>query len=464
MHVQFLGAVREVTGSSHLIVVNGKNILLDYGLFQGRREESMRKNRDAMCRPKNIDVVILSHAHMDHCGKLPVLVHEGFKGKIICTHATKDLTVPMLYDSAHIQEQDAFYFKKHKLPMAGGDKPLYVMKDVDATAKLLTGIDYHTKYPVTDDVDVRFYDAGHILGSAIVELTVRENGKESVLVFSGDLGRKGLPIIRDPEMPMKADFLIIESTYGNRAHEEIGMIESELADAIKESLRQGGKILIPSFALERTQEVVYHLSNLINAKDIPEVPVIVDSPLATTLTEIFRQHTECYDEKIKQEFIQNQKNPFGLGIIEYTQSVDDSKKLNEHRGPMIIIAGSGMCENGRIRHHLINNLSDHRCAVLMVGYQAENTLGRKLIDGNKSVKIFGREISVKAKITKIEAFSGHADMHDLDNFITHLPEVKKVFLVHGERDQQDPFAQRLQSKTKAEVIIPEKCGEVHELV
>jgi metallo-beta-lactamase family protein len=369
----------------------------------------------------------------------------------------------MLLDSAHIQEQDVMYFKKHNLELIGGDEPLYTTDDVTETLKQLYGVHYHEKTKINDNISLMFHDAGHILGSAISVLNINDAGVEKKLVFSGDLGRAGLPIIRSPEFIDSADYLIVESTYGNRTHEPVGNMESQLANGINETIKNGGKILIPSFALERTQEIVYHLNSLINKGVIPEIPIFVDSPLATTVTEVFREHTECYDEEIKKQFLENQENPFGMGRVKYTQSVDESKSLNEMNGPIIIIAGSGMCEFGRIRHHLINNLSDPKCSVLIVGYQAQYTLGRKLIEGATNVKIFNSNVPVRAKIQKLDAFSGHADMNDLDEFVSKMKGLKKVFLVHGEPDQQEPFAERLRKKTNAEIIIPQQCGDAYEI-
>jgi metallo-beta-lactamase family protein len=462
MQIQFFGAVREVTGSSHLLTVNGKRILLDCGLFQGKREESVKKNNNLKCRPSNIDTVVVSHAHIDHTGNLPSLVKQGFRGQIICTHATKDLIKPMLQDSAHIQEQDFKYMKKHGIRYAGAREPLYTQEDVNETLQLIYGVHYQEKTKIDENITLIYHDAGHILGSAIVELQINDGGEQKKLIFSGDLGRAGLPIIRDPEMIDEADVLIMESTYGNREHEPVERMGPQLAEAINGALGSGGKILIPSFALERTQEIVYHLNDLINNNVIPEIPIYVDSPLATTLTEVFREHTECYDEEIKKTFLENLENPFGLGRVTYTRSVDESKKLNHLKGPMIIIAGSGMAENGRIRHHLLNNIEDPHTCVIIVGFQAEYTLGRKLVEGASNVKIFGHDLQVRAEIKVLNAFSAHGDMHDLDNFAEHIQGLKKIFLVHGEIDQQDALANRLKQKTEAEVIIPQECGEIHE--
>ncbi len=463
MKIAFYGAVREVTGSQHLLTVSGRKILLDCGMFQGKREESIEKNRKTPYYPSAIDDIIVSHAHIDHVGNIPTLVKKGFAGRILCTHATKDLIRPMLEDSASIQETDIKYMKRHGIKLVGSSDPLYTQEDVDETIKLLYGIHYYERTKVCEEVSAIFFDAGHILGSAITYLEIAEKGERKTLVFSGDLGRDGLPIIRNPDKIESADYLIIESTYGAREHESVEHMAPQLSEAINESIREGGKILIPSFALERTQEIVYHLNNLINAGEIPDIPMFVDSPLAHTLTEVFREHTECYDENIKKEFLKNFENPFGLGKVKYTRSVDESKSLNQIHGPAIIIAGSGMCENGRIRHHLINNLENPKTCVLIVGFQAEDTLGRKLVEGAKSVKIFNMDIQVRAKIKILSAFSAHGDMHDLDNFALGIKGLKKIFLVHGEPDQQDAMAERLRTKTNAEIIIPQERGESFEL-
>ncbi|HEC21088.1 MAG TPA: MBL fold metallo-hydrolase, partial [Candidatus Peregrinibacteria bacterium] len=390
MRIKFCGAAREVTGSQHLLMVGNKQILLDCGLNQGKREEAIKKNRDFLFDPKKIDAVVLSHAHIDHSGNLPNLVKQGFGGPIYCTSATADLSYYMLLDSAYIQEQDARYLAKHRIRQVGMRGPLYTTQHAQKAIEQLTPIKYGEEIELNRQMSLRFLDAGHVLGSAISLLTIKQKEGDYRLVYTGDLGRKGLPILRDPEVVKQADFLITESTYGNKEHIPVENIEKELQQVIKDTAKKGGKIIIPAFSLERTQELIYHLELLFEKKKIPSLPVFVDSPLAINLTEVFRKHPECYDKELQEEFTNNRKNPFGFGRIKYVTDVQHSKKLNALIGPAIIISASGMCENGRIRHHLANNIEDPRNTILIVGFMAEETLGRKLVEKRKVVRIFGK--------------------------------------------------------------------------
>ncbi|MBT7736687.1 MBL fold metallo-hydrolase, partial [Candidatus Peregrinibacteria bacterium] len=392
MKIKFAGAAGEVTGSKHLITFNGKKILLDCGMFQGRRKESDEKNREFLFDPKEVDAVILSHAHIDHSGVLPYLTKNGFKGPIYCTHATRDLCNYMLADSAYIQEREIEWLKKKKkLAKEEYQEPFYTIEDAEACLKQFYAVSYEQSFVVAEGVVASFYDAGHILGSSLIHIIFydEEKKKHLKLCFTGDLGRRGLPILRDPQPIPETDVLLTESTYGNRLHAALQTIDDDLTTIVNKAAEDGGRLIIPSFALERTQELIYHLHKIHNEGRIPNIPIYVDSPLAGNVTEVFRSHLECFDKETKEIFISEGKNPFGFDDLTYTRSVEDSKSLNEKQGPMIIISASGMCEHGRILHHLKNNIEDPKNVVLIVGYQASHTLGRKLVEGEKEVNIFG---------------------------------------------------------------------------
>ncbi|MBL4693865.1 MBL fold metallo-hydrolase [Candidatus Gracilibacteria bacterium] len=463
MKIQFAGAAGEVTGSKHLLTFNNKNILLDCGMFHGRRKETDIKNREFKFDPLKVDAVILSHAHIDHSGNLPVLYKQGYRGPIYCTHATRDLCNYMLRDSAYIQEREIEWLKKKKKKM-DIKEPLYTTEDVEGVLKLFRTVDYEQSFVVEEGIVASFYDAGHILGSASIHMILhdKESGKDTRFCFTGDLGRRGLPILRDPQTVPETDILITECTYGNRLHSAIQTVEEDLRTIVNEVAAKGGRLIIPAFALERTQEVVYHLHKLYKDGSIPKIPVYVDSPLAGNVTEVFRTHMECYDKETQEEFVQHGDNPFGFSDLIYTRSVDESKALNEKSGPMIIIAASGMCEHGRILHHLKNNIEDPKNVVLIVGYQAEHSLGRKLVSGHKSVNIFGEAHAVKASVYIMDAFSGHADRSDLLDYITGVKGIKKIFLVHGEHTQLEAFSGALHDNHYPDVYIP-KYGEIVEV-
>ncbi|MBT6142916.1 MBL fold metallo-hydrolase [bacterium] len=452
MKLSFFGAAREVTGSKHLVTVNGKNILLDCGFFQGHREKAAKKNRDLMFDASKVDFVILSHAHIDHSGLLPLLVKEGFKGPIITTAATRELCTYMLQDSAMIQESDVAWLKKHNKDVV---EPIYTLEDVMPTLNQMMTIPYNMSHEIAPGIKLRFLDAGHILGSAITVLEIEEEGVSYKLTFTGDLGRKGLPILRDPQTVTDSEILITESTYGNRFHEFIDDVDIYLEELINKTIARGGKIIIPAFALERTQEVVYFLHLLIKKGRIPKIPIYVDSPLATNVTTVFRAHPECFDQEIYDEFMSDKQNPFGFGMLKYTRSVEESKSLNHKNGPMVIISASGMCEFGRVVHHLKNNIEDPKNLILIVGYQAKHTLGRKIIEGEKSVKIHGEMFRVKAEVAVVDAFSAHSDRSDLMTFIANIKNLKKVFLVHGEESQAETLGDIItESHPKIDVFIP----------
>ncbi len=458
MKIHFRGANREVTGSRHLLEVNGKKILLDCGMYQGRRKDEREKNQNFLFDPKEIDVVILSHAHIDHSGNLPNLVKQGFRGPIFCTKPTADLITYMLRDSAYIQEREVEYLNKKK--KKSGEpliEPLYTGADVEDTLPLSKGLAYDECTPVCEGVKVCFREAGHILGSSVVEITIndKEDGKEKKLVFTGDLGRSNVPLLKDPYQVPEADYLLTESTYGNRFHDDIQTAEGELAEVVNRVAARGGKILIPAFSLGRTQEVIYALHKLFDSGKIPEsIPIYVDSPLSTNVTTVFRQHLNVFDKETQELFVSEHEDPFGFERLKYTQSVEDSKALNNHHGPAIIISASGMVEHGRILHHLKNSIEDHRNCVLIVGYQAANTLGRKLVEKMKRVNIFGKPYDVKIEVKVMNAYSAHADRDDLLDYATNIKNLKKVIIVHGEEESSEALKTGLEERGLKDVFIP----------
>lgn len=461
MKITFHGAARTVTGSQHLIEVNGYRILLDCGLFQGKRKEAFELNRQGFCEGGAIDALILSHAHIDHSGNIPCLVKNGFRGDIFCTSATRDLCAVMLMDSAHIQEKDVEFVNRRRARQKKNlFEPLYTKGDVAQAMEQFVGHSYNHKRRILPGVELTFRDAGHMLGSANVVLDIKEEGgEERRLIFSGDIGRQDIPIIRDPALlTAGADILIMESTYGNRLHPPYPDSEKELERVINETYRRGGSVLIPAFAVGRTQQIVYALHKLYNNRDIPNLPIYVDSPLATRSTEIFRLHPETYDEEIRNFLLNDDdQNPFGFPLLQYTQTVNQSKELNFLRTPAVIISASGMMEGGRILHHLRNRVSDEKNTILITGWQAPNTLGRRLVDGAAEVRIFGEEFPVKAKVEILTGFSGHADRDELINWVKVMDKKPQhVFIVHGELESSSTLKSLLESNAGLENIdIPE---------
>lgn len=469
MEIQFHGAVRSVTGSQHLLTVNGRRILLDCGLFQGTRQESYRRNQQLPYDAREIDVLILSHAHIDHSGNIPNLVKSGFRGDIVCTYATRDLCSLMLRDSAKIQEYDIEYLNKKRVRQGEALlKPIYSLADAVESLKNFIGIGYERPYRLLPGVTLTFYDAGHILGSAIVVLDIEEEaGKRPLrLVFSGDLGRPGRPILRDPTFIDHADILIIESTYGNRFHDTADDASKKLERTINDTFRRGGKIIVPSFAVGRTQELVYRLHQLIEKRDIPShLPIFVDSPLAIDATGIYRLHPEAYDaEMANLMFGAERSDPFGFEMIRYTRSTAESKELNFLRDSAVIISASGMAEAGRILHHLKNNIEDPRNTILIIGWQAPHTLGRRLVEREPQVKILGEAYELKAKVVTINGFSAHADRSELLEWAAHLQErPQRTFIVHGEPEASAALAEGLQRELGFPQVHVPDLGETFRL-
>ena len=449
MHIEFVGAAREVTGSCHLLHVNGHVIALDCGLFQGHRSESRVKNLQLPFDPERLDAVVLSHAHIDHAGRLPFLVKQGFRHTIWATAATRDLCAVMLADSAHIQEKDAEFLARRGKEHA---EPLYTMEDATRTQKQMIGVPYEKWFDVVPGVRAQFVEAGHILGSASVVLEVTEKGETKRVVFSGDVGRNGLPIIRDPAPPRGgADVVIMESTYGNRDHESVEGAREHLARVVRETAARGGRTLIPSFAVGRTQELVYDLHVLHRAGQIPSIPIYIDSPLAFNATAVFELHPEVFDRN--EDLVRITSDLFAFPLMRFTREVSESKALNSMRGPMVIISASGMVESGRILHHLAHGASDPRNTILIVGFQAEHTLGRRIVEKRPMLRIFGDEVPLRADVQILNGYSAHGDRTELHNWINSVRDggassgrgAPRVHLVHGEPAAQDAFAATLQS-------------------
>jgi metallo-beta-lactamase family protein len=464
MRIQFLGATRTTTGSMFLLHVNGQKLLLECGFFQGRRDESMERNRTFPFDPKTIDAAILSHAHIDHCGNLPNLCRQGFRGNIYCTFATRDLASIMLEDSAGIQQADAEYVsrqraKKNLPPVT----PLYTEVDAERTIRQFVSVGYDRPMPVADGVTVTFRDAGHILGSAQVILDVHEQGRKFRYLFSGDVGRGNDDILRDPQPVEDVDFLQIESTYGGRDHVSARDADDEIERLVEETVKRNGKVIVPAFSVGRTQQMVYTLHQLMESKRLSPLPVYVDSPLSVNATEVYRLHPECFNDTIYR-FLREKSNPFGMENLTYIREVAHSMKLNELKDPAIIISASGMAEAGRIRHHLKNNIGNPNNLVLFIGYCAEHTLGAQIRSNRKTVNIFGEPQEVRAQIAAVDSFSGHADRTELTRYVKQITgDIKKIFVVHGEESQALAFATTLKSlRPAAEVNVP-VYGEAFEV-
>ena len=456
--LKFLGGVRTVTGSSHLVSTGKSEVLLDAGLFQGRRDESYELNSNLRYNPHTISALVLSHAHIDHCGNIPGLIRKGLHCKVYTTSATKDLTRLMLQDSGKVQEEDIRYVnkinKRLNLPLR---KPLYTKKEASRAIKRFRPISYGQRFCVARNIVATLYNAGHILGSSIIALDIKDGSRDIRLGYAVDLGRKNLPLLNSPVAPPGLDYLILESTYGGRVHAPIEEAKTKLQEAIKRTVGRRGKVLIPSFTLERTQEVIYFLNELLKEKLIPSIPIYVDSPLATDITEVFKYHVAYLNASTRHAISQG-SSPFEFLNLKFIREQKYSKALNTDKRPMIIIAGSGMCESGRILHHLKNNIEDSRNTVLVVGYMAQDTLGKRIVDKEPIVRIFGVEYQLNAEVVVINAFSGHADKEELVHFVSECLPLKKIFLVHADQDQSAPLSQTL-TQQGLSVHIPQKDEE-----
>ena len=474
MKITFLGAAKTVTGSNFLVEAAGKKFLVDCGMYQGKITEEMENSDPFLYDPKEIDFMLLTHAHIDHSGRIPKLYNEGFRNKIYTTKATCDLCSIMLPDSGHIQEVEITWRNRKRMREGKEDlPPLYTAEEAYKSLEVFEPVDYDDIVEVCDNISVRFNDAGHMLGSAIIEVWIQEDGKTTKLVFTGDLGNNDLPLLDAPTMISSADYLIMESTYGNRLHVRNDDKAQMFLDIVSETLDNKGKVVIPSFAVGRTQEILYEIDILKEQygqdeefakkyKTIMEAPVYVDSPLAISATEIFKKNTELFEEEI-QEKIKSGDHPLEFPGLKFTQTAEESKELNESNEPSIILSASGMCEVGRIKHHLKHNLWNPNNTILFVGYQGEGTLGRKIVDGAKTVKIFGEDVAVNARIEYIEGYSGHADQEWLMNFIySFIQKPKHVFLVHGEEESQEVLKEKIEKEALLPVTIPE-FGETYEI-
>jgi len=458
MKIIFHGAAQTVTGSQHVLQVNGHTLLLDCGFYQGRRQESYQRNRNFPYSPQRIDAAILSHAHIDHSGNLPNLVKSGFRRQIYTTPATAHLANIMLLDSGHIQEMDAAYVNKKR---ARRDEPpiepIYTMEDGAMVAQYFAPVEYDVPFEPVPGVTARLVEAGHILGSAAVVLDIEEKGRKFRLWFSGDIGRRNLPLLRDPVLPSGADYMIMECTYGDKPHRDPQAAYEELQAVIGRTVQRGGKVIIPAFAVGRTQELVYFLHRMIDSGDLPRIPVFVDSPLAVNATDIYRAHPECMDQETA-EFVREgrHKSALGFDLLTYTRSVEESKALNDRYDPMVIISASGMAETGRILHHLRNNIENPRNTVLIVSWMAPYTLGRRLADRETEVRIFGETYERRAEVATIGGLSAHAGQTFLVEYAEAVKDsVRQVFLVHGEPKAAQALQEKLAERGMDEIYYPE---------
>lgn len=455
--IKFLGGVRTVTGSSHLIETTHSRVLIDCGLFYGRRDESYEQNTRFDFKPQKLDAVLLSHAHIDHCGNIPTLIGRGLRCKIYTTSATRDLCRLMLEDSGKVQAEDIRYVNKiNRRAGQSMRKALYTQREGKRAIRKFRPLSYRQRFKVAKDIVCTFYDAAHILGSGVIVLDIKRRKQQSLRIgYAVDLGRKGLPLLNDPTIVEGMDYLILESTYGARHHSSLEDAKEKLCGAIKRTIERNGKVFIPSFALERAQEIIYFLNELIRDKKIPPIPIYVDSPLTTNITEVFRTHYGYFNEETREEMRSKKSGPFDSINLNYVRNINDSKALNYDRRPMIIIAGSGMCEAGRILHHLKNSISESINTIIVVGYMAQNTLGKRIVERERVVRIYGVECELNAEVVVINAFSRHADQNELSDYVEACRPLKRVFIVHGDVDQSQGIYERL-SQNGVNVHMPEK--------
>jgi len=459
----FFGGAHNVTGSRYLLEANNTRLLVDCGLYQ-ERELKYRNWEPFKIPPSSLDAVLLTHAHLDHCGLIPKLVRDGFRGKIYCTNATSEITQIILLDSAYLQEEDAeFKRRRHEREKRKGpfsEIPLYTTNDAKASFPLFTPVSYEETVLLGEGIKATFHDAGHVLGSSMIKITVSQQGESRTILFSGDVGRWDRPILRDPSIFNEIDYVMVESTYGDRIHKQPADVGESLAEIINSTFRVNGNIIVPSFALQRSQEILYHMNELLMENQIPHIMVFLDSPMAISITEVFKRHSELFDIEMSQLIRQN-KSPFDLPILKMIQTADESKELNHISGTIMIIAGSGMCTGGRVKHHLVTNIARPESTILFVGYQAIGTLGRQILDGVKHVRILGQQYPVRARIAQIHGFSAHADRVELLQWITSLSSApRRVFVVHGEPRTIKLFGQFLRGKTGWDILTPKYETEI----
>ncbi len=461
--LKFLGAVQNVTGSRHLLEFNGAKVLIDCGLYQ-EREFQDRNWENFTFVPAELNAVLLTHAHLDHCGLIPKLFKEGFRGKVYCTPATSEIAKVVLLDSGKLQEEDAAYKRKrHKKEGRQTPRPvesLYTVEDAEKCFSVFSPVPFAQPFSPLEGIEVCFYEAGHILGASIIKLSLRMNGQIRTILFTGDLGRNDKPIIRDPEIFEQADYVLIESTYGDREHSTKEDTKEQLARAVNDAWQAGGNLVVPSFSVERSQEVLYFLNELLIEDRIPHIMTFLDSPMAVKVTEIFEKHPELYDKQMRSVMLKN-GSPFSFKGLVKVGATAESKAINHIKGTVMIIAGSGMCTGGRIKHHLVNNISRPECTILFVGYQAKGTLGREILDGNSEVRILGQMYQLKAKVVKVQGFSAHADRKEMLDWLKNINKPPKcVFLVHGEKEVSESFRQYLTDQTGWNIMVPAYQQEV----